>query len=267
MNFIKDFTLSTQFFFKSFKYLFRHNLGVYIVAPIIISLLLFYGIWTVRLTVIEYIISLLDAVFNIEKVVDGSFWMYLKMGISGVIYIIVWLTSFYLYFTLSKYFVLIFLSPVLALLSEKVEEIETGNSYPFKWNVFLSDIWRGISISIRNLFFELGVILLVFIVTFFIPILAPVSPLVTFYFSAYFVGYAFMDYNLERRQFSLKDSSRFMRKYSGAVVANGVWFNFLFYIPVVNILLAPLFAVIAGSLTVETILRPFNGDNNNFRRA
>lgn len=267
MNFIKDFTLSSQYFFKSFKYLFKHNLSAYIVAPIIISVLLFYGVWTVRLAVIDYIIAFFDSLFNIEEVVDGSFLMYLKMGLSGVIYITVWITSFYLYFTVSKYVALILLSPVLALLSEKVEEIETGNAYPFKLNVFLSDIWRGVLISCRNLLLELLVIFLVFVVTFFIPILAPLSPFVTFYFSAYFVGFSFMDYNLERRQFSLKNSSKFMRKYSGAVVANGVWFNLLFYIPFVNVLIAPLVAVIAGSLTIETILKPFAADNSGFRRA
>ena len=192
--------------------------------------------------------------------------MYLKMGISGLVYVLVWLTSFYFYISFSKYLILILLSPILSLLSEKVEEIETGKEYDFKIEYFLEDVWRGVKISIKNFVLETTVVLLCFIVTFFIPILIPLTSTVTFYFSSYFVGVAFMDYNLERRRFSIEDSNRFMKKYSFAVIANGFWFNLLFYIPIVNIVIAPLVAVIGASLTVEELLKPFAVHNDKLQR-
>ena len=48
------------------------------------------------------------------------------------------------------------MSPVFAILSEKVESILTGNEYPFNIHQFLSDIWRGVKLAIRNFAIEIG---------------------------------------------------------------------------------------------------------------
>ena len=66
----------------------------------------------------------------------------------------------------AKYLVVIILSPLLAHLSQKTEQILTGNKYRFNLEQLIKDIRRGIRIALRNLIRQYFFFLLIFLISF-----------------------------------------------------------------------------------------------------
>jgi CysZ protein len=158
---------------------------------------------------------------------------------------------FMLYSYIFKYIVLIILSPMLAILSEKTSHLLTGAVYPFSFKNFMQDVWRGIRIALRNTFIELGWILLFWIIG-FVPIIGFISPVYLFFVSCYFYGFSMIDYNNERNRLSIRESIRFVRKNRGMAVANGMIFYLVFFfVPIIGFLVAPTYAIIAATLAVH----------------
>lgn len=144
------------------------------------------------------------------------------------------------------------MSPLLAILSEKTEKVITGNIYPFKFKQFLKDIVRGNLIVIRNILIELIWTVIFFFVS-YIPILGFFSPIVLILISFYFYGFSMIDYSSERHKLSIKESVHYVRKNKGFAIANGCIFYLLLLIPVVGLLIAPAYSIIAATLGVEKI--------------
>jgi len=59
---------------------------------------------------------------------------------------------------------LMVLSPLLAIASEKVEKVITGNVYKFNMKQLMKDVVRALRIATRNIFYELILILGVYFV-------------------------------------------------------------------------------------------------------
>ena len=99
--------------------------------------------------------------------------------------------------------------------------------------------------------------LLVMIVLFFgsfIPLAGLVMPVLTFGVGAYFYGFAFMDYAVERKRFRVKESVRYMRHNAGSVTAIGTVFALSLMIPWGSIVVCSfvsLLSVVAGTVVVE----------------
>jgi CysZ protein len=153
------------------------------------------------------------------------------------------------------YITLIALSPLLAYLSERTEEIVSGKKYPFNTAQFIWGIARGIVIALRNLFIETCWMILLFILG-FIPVIGWLGAIVLFIISAYFYGFSFLDYTSERRRMKIGESIRFVRKYKWLAVTNGSVFSLFLLIPFCGVLLsgfAAIVAVVAATLAVSKI--------------
>ena len=148
-------------------------------------------------------------------------------GFTWIAAIVLKIIFFFITAFFMKYIVLACMSPVLALLSEKTEKIITGKDYPFKWDQFMRDVWRGILISIRNFFIEVSLMIFTWVVFLFLgaifPPLAILSVFVLFIISSYFYGFAMLDYVNERRRLGIKEGAKFIRKYSGLAIALGMF--------------------------------------------
>lgn len=144
------------------------------------------------------------------------------------------------------------MSPILALLSEKTEQLITGNKYPFSLKQLIKDILRGISIVLRNTVIELFYLISFFFIG-FIPVIGLFTPLVMFVISMYFYGFSMIDYNSERYRLSVTQSVQFVRKNKGFAIANGMIFYALLLIPVLGLLIAPTYAVVAASIGFDRI--------------
>lgn len=125
---------------------------------------------------------------------------------------------------------LIVMSPVYSWLSEKTEARLSGKKYPFRFRQFIWEIFRGILIALRNMVFQLFISILLFFCS-FIPIVGLLVPFVVFFISAYFYGFSFVDYAIERKKFNIRESVRYVNKNAGMITGVGSVFALSLMIP------------------------------------
>ena len=141
-------------------------------------------------------------------------------------------------------------TPYFSYISSRTEEAVTGKTYPFHFWTFLKEIKRGIVLSVRNSFKQLGWLLLISLVA-FIPIIGLIAPLLTFIVQAYYYGLLMTDYTLERQGFSVKESQVYYRQHKPELFGIGLGLMFLLLIPVIGWFLAPTYALVAAYLNFE----------------
>ncbi len=152
-----------------------------------------------------------------------------------------------------KQLVMALASPIMSPLSEKVERYMAGDAHHeirFSIPQVLSDMARGIAISLRNIIRELLLTVLLLILG-LIPPVGLITPVLLFAVQAYYAGFGNMDYTLERH-FRLRDSVRFVRRRRMLAVGNGTVFMLLLLTGVGFLFALPLGTVAA---TIETTKR------------
>ena len=90
----------------------------------------------------------------------------------------------------------------------------------------------------------------------FIPLAGLVMPVLTFGVGAYFYGFAFMDYAVERKRFRVKESVRYMRHNAGSVTAIGTVFALSLMIPWLSVIacsFVSILSVIAGTVAIHRV--------------
>ncbi len=226
-NFFKHLILGYRNYWLGAKFLFRHNLYWFALFPIALFIGIYIlGFWFEAIE--GGIAADLKKNANEIQTINALIWVTLKMLFFDSLYIV--FTKFTLYI------VVILLAPVLAILSEKIEEKLTGNKYPFNYRQLLHDIRRGIRIALRNIFWEYFLIVIVLgigsflggaargLFIFAIPICI----------GFYFYGFSFIDYVNERRRLNLEQSIYFVGQHRGLAIAIGsiysVFFLSYFYV-------------------------------------
>lgn len=249
------------------QFIFANSLWWYFLFPILLNILFFiggfYGIEVLTTTAKEWVSESLspsnEPLFGIEFLKDTS--PYFQKFVGGFIWLIFKLSFFFIFATFGGYLVIICLSPVFAILSEKTEEILDGKKYPFNPDQLMRDIVRGILIALRNVSIETFYLLLFFILG-FIPLVGQFAAVLLFFISAYFYGFSFIDYSLERQHFSVTQSVQFMRKNKVVAIVNGSVFALIMLIPIIGITLAgfvSIIAVVAATISAQKIInQPIN---------
>jgi len=151
------------------------------------------------------------------------------------------------YFSLFRNIMMILLAPVMAYLAEKTANhlgYETGK---FRWNVFLKNAWRGVLINTRNLFKELFLTFVLFIFS-FIPGLGIITPFLLILVQSYFYGFSLMDYSMELKSFSIKQSLNFMRSNKSLAIGIGGVFYAFFLIPYIGWIFAPVYGTVSATV-------------------
>ena len=151
------------------------------------------------------------------------------------------------------YIVLVVMSPVYSWLSERTEAHLTGREFPFSFRQFAWEIFRGILIALRNMIFQLFISFVLFLCS-FIPLVGVIAPFAIFFTSAYFYGFAFIDYAIERKRFNVRQSVRYVNKNIGLVTGIGTVFALALMIPALSLAaccFVSLLSVIAGTIAVE----------------
>ncbi len=219
----------------SFGYISKHGLWKYCILPAIVSLICAYfifGFFSEQSSVInDWLVHKYPWEWGSDTVASIG---------SGLSKFIAFVSSLLLF----KYLVLIISSPFMSLLSEKVEEIEFGESET-QWSVssLITDLIRGFRISIRNLFKELLYVILLLIFGLFQPI-GMISVPLTFLVQAYFAGFGNIDFLLERH-LSLRESTRFVKQHKAYAAGLGTGFLLLSMTGIGLLVAAPLATVAA----------------------
>lgn len=161
-----------------------------------------------------------------------------------------WLIQMMFYFSLFKYIWLIIGSPVFAYLSEKTDSIINNKVYAFSWPQLMKDAWRGIRLAVRNSLWQTVYMITIALLS-LVPLVGWITPLLALLVECYYYGFSMLDYSFERRMLSTSESLYFSGKHKGLSIGNGLVFYMLHLVPIAGWILAPAYAVVAATLSVN----------------
>lgn len=246
MDFLHQIKLSFFFYWRAFRFLDTHNLWKLLIIPAIVSL----------------IIAFLIVVFAIKTsgiIVEGVLENFHSTSsdrtvhslIEGLLMVVIRAFVFFFYLKIYRYLVLILLAPLLSIISSKVQTIATGPAKNNCTSKYLLVCTRGIKIAARNFFIEIILSTSIIVISFLIAWIMPLAPIAILLMECYFMGYSMADYRNEHFGITSKDSRKLINSYSGLVIGNGIIFNFLILIPLIGVLFAPAFALVASGLSIN----------------
>jgi len=231
--------------FASISGIKKYGLWKHILFTSILSLLVatftFYGIWSNS----GFISDWISGFYKWERGSGIISWIsdWLVWGIMMVV-------AFMSY----KYIMMILASPVLSLMSEKIESYYTQVT-PQKFSIShtIKSLGRGLRISLGNISKEL-ILTLILIVLGLIPGVAIVTAPLILVVQAYFAGFGNMDYYMERH-FNVKQSRSFVSSHKGLAIVNGGAYLLLLSIPVIGFILGPTLTSVGASIAVHNSLK------------
>ncbi len=246
---LQEIITAIQAYFKAHKFIVKNKLWKWILIPGFIYALLFFAGFYFFLKssvhVVDYLFSKSGLKLWVLKE-HGSLLRFLFIFGQLVLQLI--LTLFY--FSWFKYLFLIIGSPVFAWLSEKTESLIHNKTFPFNLRQYFRDIMRGISIALRNTLWQTVYSISVLIIA-FIPIIGWATPVLALFIECYYFGFSMLDYSSERNNLSPSESIDFIADHKGLAIGNGMVFYLLHIIPVLGWVIAPGYAVVAATLSLQ----------------
>lgn len=220
---------------RSFGYISRHGLWKYCILPALVSVICAYFIYSFFAGQADWLNSWL---------VNKYPWEWGSDAIASIGSVLGKVVSIVGSLFLFKYLVLITSAPFMSLLSEKVEEIEFGESET-QWSLssLFTDLIRGIRISLRNIIREIFYVLVLMIVGLF-PVIGIFSVVLTFLVQAYYAGFGNIDFLLERH-LDVSGSARFVKRRKSYAAGLGAGFLLLSMTGIGLLVAAPLATVAA----------------------
>lgn len=166
---------------------------------------------------------------------------YLLSGVEGTFSVLQFILN-----QVFVFFILTVLSPFNTILGEKIDTSITGTEYPFDIFRIINDVIRMIFIVIIALFLEFLTIGIYWIIAriFGFHILDDV---IYFLIAAFFYGFSFYDYSLERDQIGVMGSLRFAFSNILKVTLTGCIFFLIYNIPIVGVIIAPVLTVMIST--------------------
>lgn len=217
------------------------------VYPIVLAVIMFFGSFSLASVLSHKIELWITETIGSE---NSEGWISMFSGVLHFFIAIAFkIIFFFIYSTFSKYIILILMSPLMAWLSEKSEELLTGKKYSFSLSQFLKDVFRGVMIALRNMLIEFLLIFLCFFIA-FIPVIGWLASLLLLILSYYYYGFSMIDYCNERRKRSIMESIHYIRKNKGLAIGNGFLFSILFNLPFIGTIIAPVLAPVAATIAV-----------------
>lgn len=239
MKFFKELRSGLTAYGEAHRVLFRYKLVGYLVIP---------GLISVAYAVLFFLFANnLAAKIEAEALTYPDWLSWLQNVTDWFVKSVFWVAMIWLFFTTYKYVIQILLSPLLVKLSETVEKRITGRKPPkVTFKDYIADIKRAIRLALRNLGIETVVVIALNFIPYFGWFLA-------LGVSAFYMGFGYMDYTLERKRFDFDQSIAFMRKHRGMTLGLGTiaWAGML--VPFLGWIITPTYATTAATLEVMKI--------------
>ena len=184
---------------------------------------------------------------------DG--WDWLAGGVERVVDVFVFLLGLWVQLKLTKFIVLIALSPLFAVLAEWVaRRIHCGRETAGSARGWWWSLWRGLRSALLLVGLELIVGAMMGALFLLLPIVIPVVGLVTWWLfpllsgavSTWFYGAALLDYAWEQEGINARQSLRESWRRSGVVFALGIPFFLAMSVPFMGWLIGPLLGGLVG---------------------
>lgn len=258
MGFWSDFGKGVSTHVRAWSFIAEHRLWLYFLYPVVlVALLLLSGFYS-AFSLGNYIAGELVDLLTPDQFDTGEEWL------NTVLTVVIWIVKFVAGFIIKaflfailikyiRYIVLLLCSPMMSLLSERVDEILTGKKYPFVFSLFIKDVFRGMGVTIRNMLFEMLFIIGCMFIA-WIPVIGWFTVPFLWIVGWYFLGFNMMDYTYERKRLRISEGARFTRKHKGIAIGNGMVFSLLLMIPYIGLIIAPVLSSVAGTLATMEMM-------------
>lgn len=215
-HFFSEFLIGLKSYWKALTFIRENRLYWYYIIPALLMLIIYF---------IGNRIMHMEIAANFSNM-NGIVWYFIYVGINISISLL--LMKF------TKYLVVILLSPLLSHLSQRCENILTGNQYPVNLKQIYADVKRGVRLAMRNMLYEYFYFFIILIIAYFIWDEPTKSPLfyLTFLIGFYYYGFSFIDYDNERRKLNEVQSIQFVRSHRGLAMGIGMIYSLLILVPV-----------------------------------
>ncbi len=248
---LKEIIISIQAYFKAHAFIRKHKLWKWILVPGIFYAILFgtsmYFFSKSANAAIEWLAVETGLQSWLNRLQDS--WIGFLFTVGGLM---LWLILMLFYFSLFKYFWLIFGSPVFSYLSEKTASIIEGKEFNFQWEQFIKDSIRGAGMAIRNTGWQ-TVYLISIVFLSVIPFVGWTSPIIAILIECYYYGFSMLDYSCERNKMNVKQSIAYIGNHKGLAIGNGIVFYLMHSVVLIGWVLAPAYAVIAATISIHDL--------------
>lgn len=240
MNMATEFGNGLKAYGEAHRVIFKYKLAQYLWIPGIITILYCLSFF--------WITGFISKSFATEADAYPTWLSWMGWFTHWFLKGIYWITIVFFFFSSLKYILQVLLSPLLSNLSVAVEKKILGNEAPkLNWKETLQDIGRSLRLAIRNFFHEL---FYCFVLN-FVPFVGQIGCVIV---SAYYYGFGYMDYVLERKRMSVKESVAFTKQHKGTAIGIGIVMNIMMLIPFVGWIIAPTYATVAATLQTLRLL-------------
>jgi len=243
---IRNFSLGVSGFFEAFGFIQKHNLQRYFIFPFIAAVGILILFIFMKDLMVEVIMQWIYAI--IETGENEQFAYALS---KAAVNVFAWILVLYLYILWGKYLMLIILSPVISLLSEKTETILTGKVYRFSFFVLIKEIFRGVLIAVRNFIVEKLLVIPLFILGILVHDVSPVFGFMIFLISAYFYGFSVIDAISVRHGLSYGKGVKLVRKNRSMAMSIGTFGLLISFVPIIGPAIAILMCTVGATLAVH----------------
>ncbi|MBQ2322258.1 MAG: EI24 domain-containing protein [Bacteroidales bacterium] len=170
---------------------------------------------------------------------------------SGLSAVVIWLVVMCLMCLVGGAIILILLSPLLSIVSDKMWAA-AGHAIPRdSFMSVVKSVGRGVMVSLLYAFCQVCSLILIFILS-FIPVVGVVAPVLSIMVYAFFYGASFSDYALERSGRSAGQALNYAVANKSLFVGIGLPFTLLMFIPIIGsylaLFIAPATAAAGASL-------------------
>jgi CysZ protein len=245
--------------FASFHFIANHKLWTFLIFPLLMELLLASTLFALLFQFSGSLTDQLCAWIGLDdqkpSIHDGL-WYLLKQIAHYMVQFLIGLFSFMIYRSFRKNLIVLLCAPIMAILSDRVEEIITKKKTAFNGPQFVRDMVRSALLSGRNLMVEIGITLVLFLASLAIGMLGgpialmalPFLSILGFLVSSYYFGGSLVDFTLERRGFTLPQTLGFNRQSKLSLTGIGAAFHILLMLPVIGVSLAIVLGTTGATL-------------------
>jgi CysZ protein len=161
--------------------------------------------------------------------------------------------TLFVYLKFYRYLVLIVLAPVYVNTAKIIHDRGESPHEHFNFWHYCFCSWRGIRLALRNFLYELLFSFLLVLASVIIIWISPLIPFLMLLIESYYFGMVMMDYNYEMKGYGRKDSSELIKRNFTYTVGNGLVFNLLLLIPILGVVFAPVFALVAAYSGMDSL--------------
>ncbi len=253
MRHLEEFFLGLRGYLKAIKFIRQHELWFFLLLPTLLNILILGGVLWLGWHCSDSLIEWLAAQAQWEILPDWA-----TSTLDWLILIVVKLLVVFIFLKTYTVLVLILLLPVLGMLAEKVQLILLDRPEPkFDFNLLVSNILRGLGLTLRNTAVELTYTVILVLIGFIFPPISLLTSVLVILLQSYFIGFGMIDLRNEFLRFSAKKSRKVVWKHAGFSTGNGLGFVLMVFIPFLGILFAPILSVIGANIGIFELRADF----------